>query len=82
MIKKKANEIVAMVTKLNMITMAKSSDCWLDFGATIYVCNDKAMFSTYKEEEYGQLVLLKFLRGSFMLLDVIKLKLWYKLVLR
>ena len=58
MVEKKTEEIIAMVTKLNIVIVIKSSEWLLDFRMTIHVCNDKAIFSTYKEEVDGQSVLL------------------------
>ncbi|KAM2907463.1 hypothetical protein COP2_047100 [Malus domestica] len=39
---------IGMITELNMAAAIKSSDWWLDPGATIHVCNDKAQFKTYE----------------------------------
>ena len=56
-VEKKNEEIIVIVTEMNLVAITKSSDWWLDSRATIHVCNDKAIFSTYKEEEDGQSVL-------------------------
>lgn len=66
MVKEKFEEICAMVsemqigmiTELNMAAATKSFDWWLDSGATIHVCNDRTLFSTYAEEKDGQSVLM------------------------
>ncbi|KAL5551476.1 hypothetical protein UlMin_001652 [Ulmus minor] len=48
---------VGMITELNMAA-TKSSNWWLDSRATIHVCNDKSMFSTYKEMKDDEVVLM------------------------
>lgn len=48
---------IGMIIELNMAVATKSSDWWLDFGATIHVCNSESMFSTYEEEEDGQVLM-------------------------
>jgi hypothetical protein len=56
--KDKVNELVVMIlniqigviTELNMATSAvKTSNSWLDSGATIHTCKNKAWFKTYEE---------------------------------
>ena len=49
---------IGMITELNMAATVKSSDWWLDSGATIHVCNDRAQFKIYKTEDDGQEVLM------------------------
>ena len=51
MVGKEEKELVATVTELNMATASTISDWFLDFGATVHVCNDKALFSSYNELE-------------------------------
>ena len=46
---------IGMITKTNMV-VTKSSDWWLDSGATIHVCNDKNLFKLYVKEKDGQMV--------------------------
>ena len=48
-----------MITEANMVALTKTSDWWLDFEATIHVCNDKSLFSAYKEEDDGNYVLME-----------------------
>lgn len=56
----KTQELVAMVSnmqidmiteliQLNMVAATKSFDWWLDFGATIHVCNGKSFFNAYEK---------------------------------
>ena len=40
---------IDVITKVNMLTQDKSSVWWLDFGTTIYFCNNHHQFKTYKE---------------------------------
>ena len=49
---------IGMIVELNMAAATKSSDWWLDSGATIHVCNDKTLFSSYAEVKDGQSVLM------------------------
>ena len=49
---------IGMITELNMAAVIKSSDWWLDSGATIHVCNDKAQFKTYEASTDNQEVLM------------------------
>ena len=58
MVEKKEKELVAMVTELNMATTSTISDWFLDSGATVHVCNDKALFSSYNELEISEEVLM------------------------
>ena len=46
MVEKEEKELVSMVTELNMATASTISDWFLDSGATVHVCNDKALFSS------------------------------------
>lgn len=39
---------IGMVTKLHMTSIAKSFNWWLDFCATIHVCNNRKQFKSYK----------------------------------
>ena len=48
---------IGMITETNMAA-TKTSDWWLDSGATIHVCHEKKLFSSYKEEKEGQKVLM------------------------
>lgn len=41
---------IGMITELSMAAATKSSDWWLDSGATIQLCNDKTQFKTYTTE--------------------------------
>ncbi|EXC16430.1 hypothetical protein L484_004441 [Morus notabilis] len=41
---------IGMITETNMAAF-KSSNWWLDSGATIHICNDKTMFLSYKVEK-------------------------------
>ena len=41
-----------------MEAITKSSDWWLDSGATIHVCNDKSLYSAYEKAEDDQEVLM------------------------
>ena len=52
------DEYVAMVTELHMTSMAVSDDWWLDSGATIHVCNNKALFKSYAEVDEPEEVLM------------------------
>jgi hypothetical protein len=65
--KDKARELIAMVSniqigmiiELNMATnVVKTSDWWLDSGATVHVCNNKAWFKTYEELKKPEEVLM------------------------
>jgi hypothetical protein len=48
-----------MITLLNIVTnVVKTSDWWLNSGATIHVCNNKAWFKTYKELKKSKEVLM------------------------
>ena len=66
MVEEKSEDIVAMIsewsismiTEANMAAITKTSDWWLDSGATIHVCNNRSLFSAYQEEEDGKSVLM------------------------
>ena len=58
MVEKEEKELVAMVTELNMATASTILDWFLDSGATVHVCNDKALFSSYNELETPEEVLM------------------------
>ncbi|KAL5572498.1 hypothetical protein UlMin_022095 [Ulmus minor] len=49
---------IGMITELNMAT-AKSSNWWIDVGATIHVYDKKSMFSTYEEMKNDEVVLMR-----------------------
>ncbi|KAL5538730.1 hypothetical protein UlMin_045964 [Ulmus minor] len=49
---------IDMLTELNM-AQAKFSYWWLHSGATIYVCNEKSMFSAYEEMKNDEVVLMR-----------------------
>jgi len=54
-----SNIQIGMITKLNMTTnVVKTSDWWLDSGATVHVCNNKAWFKTYEELKKPEKVLM------------------------
>ena len=54
-----SNIQIGMITELNMATNdVKTSDWWLDSGATIHVCNNKAWFKTYEELKKPEEVLM------------------------
>jgi hypothetical protein len=54
-----SNFQIGMITELNMTTnVVKTSDWWLDSGATVHVCNKKAWFKTYKELKKPEEVLM------------------------
>ena len=59
MVEKEEKELVAMVTELNMATASTISDWFLDSSATVHVCNDKALFSSYNELETPEEVLME-----------------------
>ena len=70
MVENPNKELVAMVFEMQIgmiidqqLNMAatKSSNLWLDTGATIHICNDKSMFSTYEEKKDDEVVLMKFI---------------------
>ena len=48
---------INMITEANMAA-AKSTEWWLDSGATIHVCIDTKLFTTYKVKKEGQTVLM------------------------
>ncbi|GKV11704.1 hypothetical protein SLEP1_g22932 [Rubroshorea leprosula] len=49
---------VGMVTKLNMANPTKSMDWWLDSGAIVHVCNNKAQFKFYEDLKEPEEVLM------------------------
>ncbi|GKV30219.1 hypothetical protein SLEP1_g39058 [Rubroshorea leprosula] len=49
---------VGMVIELNMANLTKSMDWWLDFGATVHVCNNKAQFKFYEDLKEPEEVLM------------------------
>ncbi|GKV02145.1 hypothetical protein SLEP1_g14614 [Rubroshorea leprosula] len=49
---------VGMVTELNMANPTKSMDWWLDSGATVHVCNNKAQFKFYEDLKEPEEVLM------------------------
>ena len=54
-----SNIQIWMITLLNIVTnVVKTSDWWLNSGATIHVCNNKAWFKTYKELKKSKEVLM------------------------
>ena len=54
-----SNIQIGMITELNMATnVVKTSDWWLDSGATVHVCNNKAQFKTYEELKKPEQVLM------------------------
>jgi len=54
-----SNIQIEMITELNMTTnVVKTSDWWLDSGATVHVCNNKAWFKTYEELKKPEEVLM------------------------
>lgn len=46
-----------MIIETNM-DGTKSNDWWIDSGATIHVCDDKKLFSSYQIEKQEQTVLM------------------------
>ena len=53
-----SNMQIDMIAKLNMVAATKSSDWWLDFGATIHVCNVKSFFNAYEKAKDDEEVLM------------------------
>jgi len=54
-----SNIQIKMITELNIATnVVKISDWWLDSGATVHVCNNKAWFKTYEELKKPKEVLM------------------------
>jgi hypothetical protein len=54
-----SNIQIRMITEINMRTnVVKTSDWWLDSGATVHVCNNKAWFKTYEELKKPEEVLM------------------------
>jgi len=54
-----SNIQIGMITELNMATnVVKTSDWWLDSGATVHVYNNKAWFKTYEELKKPEEVLM------------------------
>ncbi|GLT33021.1 hypothetical protein SLA2020_076440 [Shorea laevis] len=49
---------IGMVTELNMANLTKSMDWWLDSGATVHVCNNKAQFKSYEDLKEPEEVLM------------------------
>ncbi|XP_073017842.1 uncharacterized protein [Primulina eburnea] len=48
---------IDMIIETNMAA-TKSNDWWIDSGATIHVCNDKKLFSSYQIEKQEKTVLM------------------------
>ena len=48
-----------MSIEVNMTAITKSSDLWLNFRATTHVCNNKSLFSAFKEEDDDDVVLIR-----------------------
>nr|GEX12782.1 zinc finger, CCHC-type [Tanacetum cinerariifolium] len=44
--------------ELHMASMITTNDWWYDSGATTHVCNNRDLFKTYKEIEYGHGVMM------------------------
>ncbi|XP_024028034.1 uncharacterized protein LOC112093571 [Morus notabilis] len=64
-VEEKSEDICAMVSEMQIdmiiapnMAATKFSEWWLDSSATIDVCNDKKLFSSYKVEKEGQTVLM------------------------
>lgn len=49
---------IGMITELHMAAAVASPDWWLDSGATIHVCNNKAQFKIYEEMVENEEVLM------------------------
>ena len=49
---------IDMITEVHMTVNANPFDWWFDFGAMMYVCNNKEQFKTYDESSIEQQVLI------------------------
>lgn len=49
---------IGMITELHMASVVVTNDWWLDSGATIHVCNNKALFKLYNVLEEHEEVLM------------------------
>src|SRR5690606_8458852 len=44
-------DLVAVVTEVNVVENNNAKEWWYDTGATTHICTDKAMFSTYQKSK-------------------------------
>nr|GEY64542.1 hypothetical protein [Tanacetum cinerariifolium] len=49
---------IGMIQELHMASVITIDDWWYDSGATTHVCNNRDLFKTYKETEYGHEVMM------------------------
>ena len=55
-----SNIQIGVIIELNMATrIVKTSNWWLDFGATIYICKNKTWFKNYEELKKLEEVLMR-----------------------
>ena len=54
-----SQQSVFMTSEANMVAIRKISNWWLHYGATIYVYNDRSLYSAYKEDEDGNFILMR-----------------------